>query len=208
MRIDPLCLVRNAFGRVCVVVDAAARTRADLLLFFVFLFLVASRERKFSFGRVCSVLSVVVVLLLQCPWLTCCPKTFPLPAPIFTGRARWRQFTSTATTLVVNKLEKAAPELAEAKRERDEAKGKLDEAERELKMAKSELKKLIEKRERGELVDKDDFARADKAVDRADKAVENARADVQRAHEIYTKLLPGAIGAYSCVCNRCARSLL
>ena len=73
----------------------------------------------------------------------------------------------------------------------------------ELKIAESELKKLTEKRERGEPVDKDDFARADKAVDRADKAVENARADVQRAHEIYTKLLPGANGACSCMCGRC-----
>ena len=125
-------------------------------------------------------------------------------APIFTDR-RCRLFTTAAR--VENKLEKAGPELAEAKRERDEAKSKLIEAERELKKAKGKLDELTEKRERGELVDKDDFARADKAVDRADKAVENARADVQRAHEIYTKLLPVANGACSCVVFAHANSL-
>ena len=66
----------------------------------------------------------------------------------------------------------------EAERELKKAKSKLEKAESELDEAKSKLKKLTERRERGEPVDKDDLARADKAVENARADVENARADV------------------------------
>ena len=184
--------------RVFVCVGRGRSSAHERQICFFFVFRVTRALSAFGRAAMCFGRALFVVgWSLRCRWARCVDvltkkKRFVSNAD-FTGRD-WRPF-ATATRVVENKLEKAGPELAEAKSKLDKAEREREEAMSELKMAKSELKKLTEKRERGELVDEAAFARADKAVENARADVENARADVQRAHEIYTKLLPGANGA-------------